>query len=419
MLNFVPNIIILEYLTILQKLTPEIATKAKKYMETGYQRELTYKHGDGSYSAFGKHDRNGSTWLTAFVAKSFHQASKHIQIENDHIKQALKFLSLTQDQDGSFKENGIVIHSDMQGGSSKGLALTAYVLITFLENTDEIKNYKSTIEKALNYIVSNSKDLEDNYSLAITAHALQLAKHALKDSLLDNLENKADKDQKGLMHWSKEVLKSDEKDSWGQHPNAINIEMTAYALQAFVEAKKETESVPILKWLVTQRNENGGFQSTQDTVVGLQALSKLAAKMYVADSQVNITVQHGKGTPTNLTVNSENALVLQKFELSSDARDFEVTATGNGFSVLQISYKFNISESCDRPRFILDPKLQKCFNENSLHLTVETNYVADKTSQKSNMAVMEVSFPSGFTFDSDHLPALKSIDKVKVGGLTN
>lgn len=305
MLNFVPNIIILEYLTILQKLTPEIALKAKKYMETGYQRELTYKHFDGSYSAFGKSDKAGSTWLTAFVAKSFNQASKHIQIEENHVKEALKFLSLTQDANGSFKENGTVFHTDMQGGSSKGLALTAYVLVTFLENESEIKNYQSTIEKALNYIVSNSKELEDNYSLAITAYALQLAKHKLKDSIMENLINKADNDQNGLMRWSKQMLKSDEKNPYNDQPNAINIEMTAYALQAFIEAGKESDSIPILKWLITQRNENGGFQSTQDTVVGLQAMSKLAAKMYVADSQVNIRVNHGKGSPTNLCVNAD------------------------------------------------------------------------------------------------------------------
>ena len=28
----------------------------------GYQRELTYKHDDGSYSAFGKNDDSGNTW---------------------------------------------------------------------------------------------------------------------------------------------------------------------------------------------------------------------------------------------------------------------------------------------------------------------------------------------------------------------
>lgn len=29
---------------------------------TGYQRQLTYKHQDGSYSAFGERDASGSMW---------------------------------------------------------------------------------------------------------------------------------------------------------------------------------------------------------------------------------------------------------------------------------------------------------------------------------------------------------------------
>ena len=41
----------------------------------GYQRELNYRHSDGSFSAFGEmsHMSEGSTWLTAFVLKVFAQ----------------------------------------------------------------------------------------------------------------------------------------------------------------------------------------------------------------------------------------------------------------------------------------------------------------------------------------------------------
>ena len=39
----------------------------------GYQRELNYRHSDGSFSAFGESDGDGSTWLTAFVLKVFAQ----------------------------------------------------------------------------------------------------------------------------------------------------------------------------------------------------------------------------------------------------------------------------------------------------------------------------------------------------------
>lgn len=30
--------------------------------QSGYQRELSYKHPDGSYSAFGDRDKEGSMW---------------------------------------------------------------------------------------------------------------------------------------------------------------------------------------------------------------------------------------------------------------------------------------------------------------------------------------------------------------------
>jgi CD109 antigen len=36
-------------------------------METGYQQELTYRHPDGSFSAFGSSDPSGSTWLVRLL----------------------------------------------------------------------------------------------------------------------------------------------------------------------------------------------------------------------------------------------------------------------------------------------------------------------------------------------------------------
>lgn len=134
MLNFVPNIVVLNYLKATGQLTPAIESKVKKFTESGYQRELTYKHTDGSFSAFGQSDKNGSTWLTAFVARSFRQADGIIDIEERIIDNALAWLSNVQADNGSFPEVGHVSHADMQGGSGQGIALTAYTLIAFLEN---------------------------------------------------------------------------------------------------------------------------------------------------------------------------------------------------------------------------------------------------------------------------------------------
>ena len=413
MLNFVPNIVVLDYLTAVDKLTTEIEAKAKSFMETGYQRELTYKHDDGSYSAFGGSDSSGSTWLTAFVAKSFNQASKYIAVDEKIIKKALNFLAKIQVNDGSFPEVGHVSHKDMQGGSSKGIALTAYTLITFLENDKLSKDYQEVIDKALNHITENLGIIEDNYSLAIATYALQVAKHGSKDSFLTKLDGKAELID-GKKSWHKEVPEVDRKSSWLSKPNSVNVEMSAYALQAFVEAGRETDGVPIMKWLVGQRNKNGGFTSTQDTVVGLQALSKLAAQIYSPDSNVEIKVTPDAGSPKILSVNDENALVLQKHELLSTSRNFDVSATGQGFGILQLSYKYNLNVTGEWPRFVLEPKVNEDSNKDFLHLTVCTNFVPDESADKSNMAVMEIAFPSGYTFDTDSITELKMTTNVKV-----
>lgn len=134
MVHFVPNIVVLNYLNVTERLTSDIEKKAKKYTEKGYQRQLTYRHDDGSFSAFGKSDKSGSTWLTAFVTKSFIQARPYISIDENIIDGALQWLSSIQKSDGSFPEIGVVSHKDMQGGSSQGIALTAYVVSAFLEN---------------------------------------------------------------------------------------------------------------------------------------------------------------------------------------------------------------------------------------------------------------------------------------------
>ncbi|KAG5667286.1 hypothetical protein PVAND_015272 [Polypedilum vanderplanki] len=350
---------------------------------------------DGS-SAFGKSDKSGSTWLTSFVARSFNQAAKYIHVDKEKVSKALDFLASVQVENGSFPEIGHVSHKDMQGGSSKGIALTAYTLITFLENKDANEKYKTTIDKAMNYVIDNMNQLNDNYSLAIASYAMQLAKHDKSEIFLTKLQSQAET-KDGVKFWSKEQPKDEENDQfysrWRQNQvNSVNVEMSAYALQALLEAGQESEAVPIMKWLVTQRNANGGFQSTQDTVVGLQALSRLATRIYVPNSEISITVKSKSNNKAQaqMTLNAGNALVLQKQELPSNERHFEVEATGKGFSILQISYKYNIDDSGKFPRFTLKPKVEEASNKEFLQLSVCTSFVPDTQAEKSNMAVMEL-----------------------------
>uniref|UniRef100_A0A182PLQ3 CD109 antigen n=1 Tax=Anopheles epiroticus TaxID=199890 RepID=A0A182PLQ3_9DIPT len=412
MLNFVPNIVVLDYLKATNKLTANIEAKAKKFMEAGYQRELSYKHRDGSFSAFGESDKSGSTWLTAFVARSFKQAANHITIDEGVIDKSLEWLSDHQAPNGSFPEVGVVSHKDMQGGSGSGVALTAYTLIAFLENINLVDKYKNTINKAIDYVYRNTESLDDTYALALAAYALQLADHSSKGLILSKLDTKATTDSDSKW-WHKPIPEQEQKNPWYSRPNSVNVEMSAYGMLAFLEAGLDTDALPIMKWLIGQRNDKGGFQSTQDTVVGLQALAKLAAKITSPNTDVTLTAKINENQEKRMSVNADNAMILQKFELPAAARNIEIQATGSGFAVVQLSYKYNMNVTGEWPRFVLDPQVNANSNPDYLHLSVCASFVPSAGQNVSNMAVMEVGFPSGFTADSDTLPSLENMPFIK------
>ncbi|KFP53125.1 Alpha-2-macroglobulin, partial [Cathartes aura] len=134
MVLFAPNIYVLDYLNKAGQLSEEVKSKAIGYLVSGYQRQLNYKHPDGSYSTFGpRYAQPGNTWLTAFVLKSFAQARPHIFIDEKHIQDALVWLSYKQKENGCFRSSGTLLNNAMKGGVDNEVSLTAYITIALLE----------------------------------------------------------------------------------------------------------------------------------------------------------------------------------------------------------------------------------------------------------------------------------------------
>lgn len=44
------------------QLSEDLQGRARRHLETGYQHQLSFRHDDGSFSAFGMRDESGSTW---------------------------------------------------------------------------------------------------------------------------------------------------------------------------------------------------------------------------------------------------------------------------------------------------------------------------------------------------------------------
>lgn len=200
------------------------------------------------------------------------------------------------------------------------------------------------MNKAIDYVARNLEGNDDLYSLAVASYALQLANHNSKNYILQTFDSRATRKGKfnsrlhdssftrdiyenltqlkilaDLKWWESPIPASDEKNIWYKQPNSLNVEMTAYGLLALLEAGQYEDGLPTLKWLLNQRNGNGGFQSTQDTIVGLQALSKFAERVSAASNNVRISIRYNENVESQINVNGDNSLVQQTYEVRISA----------------------------------------------------------------------------------------------------
>ncbi|KAB7500273.1 Ovostatin-like protein [Armadillidium nasatum] len=202
MINFAPNIFVMQYLDSTDQNTEVIAAKAIGFMKAGYERELNYRHSDGSFSAFGEREgsnETGSTWLTAFVLKCFGQASAYISIDQKDLNLTLEWLKSQQNVNGCFESVGQLFNKAMQGGVDSGSPsmLTSYVVISMVEAGEW--NNSTVISEALSCI-NATLTTTNPYSLAIKAYALALAKSLYTQAVLDQLLSLSTSSANGL-YW--------------------------------------------------------------------------------------------------------------------------------------------------------------------------------------------------------------------------
>ena len=68
-----------------------------------------YRHDNGAYSIWGGgSDKDGSTWLTAFVVKAFSEASKFISVDARLVQESVNWLLRGQMENGCFRKRGYV-----------------------------------------------------------------------------------------------------------------------------------------------------------------------------------------------------------------------------------------------------------------------------------------------------------------------
>jgi CD109 antigen len=418
MILFAPNVFITKYLRETNQIKPEIMAKAETMMVTGYQRELIYRRKDGSFSAFGEQDKVGSLWLTAFVMKTFAQANGLIFVDDNVQSTAKGWITSQQKPDGSFEPVGFVHHQEMMGGLQGKTPLTAYLAVALQESGET-----NASVKAIRYLEGTLDGITDTYTLAITTYALELAKSPKAGAAYQMLMAKAQRNDDG-MFW-------DRAGTTQPTPNTLEppagraiapprpspsvaIETTAYAILALLEHGDRLNAAQGVKWLVGKRNSSGGFGSTQDTVVGLQALTGYAAK---AQADVNATLVLRSGNwQKEVLVRPDNADVLQVIDVPLDGL-LSIETRGKGEVVVQAVRRYNLPDA--EPKRTSAFQIDVAYGTGNIHVddlidVVATVRFTPPQPMQAGMVVLDVAVPTGFAAEAETVAnAVKKDPKIK------
>uniref|UniRef100_H3CZE0 CD109 molecule n=1 Tax=Tetraodon nigroviridis TaxID=99883 RepID=H3CZE0_TETNG len=418
MINFAPNVYVLQYLSATGQADPETTARATAYMSTGYEQELTYQRADGSFSAFGDSDAAGSTWLSAFVLRCFLQARPFIGVDAQVLEGVAAWLSTQQGAGGRFEESGRVIHTELKGGLEGPVSLTAYVLIALMEDPD------LSVSGALGFLETRlDLGISSNYSLSLVAYALALANSSRAPLALQELMGRAElKD--GVPLWSSpEAGRS--RSSW--QPRSADIEMASYVLLSHHKLGLIAEGVKLMKWLSQQRNDRGGFRGTQDTVVALQALATLAALTSSHDIDLTVRVNTDEWVAAAVFhVDQDNYLLHQSQQIEAgEGLHLQVTAEGWGLALFQLNVFYNVwrVEPTRKRRDSQEPGAEpeafrlsvELFDSDShpAHLSICLSLVQGLALSATGMAIVEAGLLSGFVLPPDGIQTDDVVRKVE------
>uniref|UniRef100_A0A8C3SJ67 Alpha-macroglobulin receptor-binding domain-containing protein n=1 Tax=Chelydra serpentina TaxID=8475 RepID=A0A8C3SJ67_CHESE len=231
------------------------------------------------------------------------------------------------------------------------------------------------------------------------------------------LENVCDQ----TMHWEREVKPPAETfPSFYSRAPSAEVEMTSYVLLAVLHKPKRAQkdltfASQIVQWIIRQQNSNGGFSSTQDTVIALQALADYGAATYSKNGQNTVKISSSKPFEKVFEVNSQNRLLLQQSSLPDVPGNYILEVNGSGCVFVQTTLRYNILLPKKTSGFSLSVQTANASCADSFRtkfdIILSTSYAGKRNI--SNMAIIDVKMLSGFVPISSSLQKVRNVMQVE------
>jgi len=280
-----PSLLLLRYLKSTGDQSSELAQKARRYVEAGYERLLNYSDADGGFTYWGRGE--GDPALTAYALRFLNDARDVTAVDEDVIKKTRDWLIKHQRIDGSWPAR-YPTDADRLPAASR-TAFIARVLSSSSRPDDDPLHSVAALKRALNLLRQRIEELDEPYLIA--CYALAAMNGGEKDGAARAIEKlrALAHDEGDASYWRLET--NTPFYGWGI---AGRIEATALSVQALASSddsgvrlsqtgsaasRSATDLVNRgLLFLLRQKDREGCWHSTQATVSVLDSLMKLLGK---------------------------------------------------------------------------------------------------------------------------------------------
>lgn len=409
-----PNTMALQYLQQNQLANPAVTRKAKDFLDRGYQKLTSFECKQRGYEWFGSDP--GHEALTAFGLMQYHDMADVMPVDAVMVERTRTWLMNRRNGQGGFHRNPRHLHV----WSVQQDIVDAYVLWALTE-ADAARNSKSQISnskpeasdlsKELDHLTQIANGSRDSYLIALSAAALLNAGRAADgERLLQTLTELQAAD--GSLTGSTTVTQSGGL--------SLTMETTAIATIAWLKSPRFGNSADrAAKWIVTHRQGNSGFGSTQATVLALKALvgySKTAtvagrggALQVVRDQEVLAQTTLPNGSEAGSTIE----LTGIGSKLVPGETDLELRAPGFG----RLSYAIEVLYHTPKPPS--DPNCPvtlsvKLLNDDTTRPTISTGntvrleaVLQNKSDRGLPMTVAVIGLPAGLEPRTEELNELR------------
>jgi len=417
------NIDVLAFRLVLEGTSDQRMLELEQIVNQGVQHEMQFlvpaQNGQGRGIVWFPGDQDAHPWLTSWGLITFKDAiDAGFGVDEKVLTDMQSWLASIQNSDGSwqFPEWGIYEFNNPIL-KSKQIATTAYIARALVYSGYPADG--PAVQKALGYVQSKVHDSwDDPYMLALSLLVLvdgggpaslrgEIATRLVELKQVDN----------GTAYWkSPSSLLSDGNYRWGGYLGAYDSrtsETTGYVVMALQKQSGITGDVSAgVEFLLSRRNEFGGYLSTQDTVVALQAL--LAIGSGSAADNLDVTVEIGGATVGSVHFDQTSRDITYMLDITSHLGTVtlvNISSIGAGSVVYQVVLSQYIPWD-----EVVQPPCELCFDlsysdtaiQVGERITANAELTYNGEAPQLKMVLVTIKSGVGLTFDAAALDAMVS-----------